>query len=79
MKIAAIVSSIITLIQYVPKLVDLVEKFYNLWIERQVNQNRNEQTQIDIERDVLIRAISKAETKHDRRELSKILYIVNNR
>lgn len=79
MNIAVILSGIITFINYVPKLVDLVEKFYNIWIERQVNQSQNDELQLDIERDVLIRAISKAETKHDRRELSKILHILNNR
>ena len=62
-----------------PKLVALVEKFYDAWVEQQINQNRNDESQLDIERDVIIRAISKAETKHDRRELSKILYILNNR
>lgn len=73
MNVAAIITAVITFMQAVPKIVDTVNKFYELWVDRQIKKKEKDKVKLDEEKAVIIRAISKAETKEDRRVLSLML------
>lgn len=73
MNVAAIITAVISFMQAVPKVVDLVNKFYKLWVDKELQKQEKDKVDIDEKRAVIIRAISKAETKEDRRVLSLML------
>lgn len=73
MSFTVIISTLVTAINYLPKLVDLVDKFYNHWIDYKLKKVEDSYSELEKERSALVKAISKAETNEDRKALSIIL------
>lgn len=77
MSLTAIITTLITLINYLPKVVDLINKFYSMWVDSELRKVENNYEQIERERSAIVKAISKAESNEDRKALSIILSKLN--
>jgi hypothetical protein len=73
MSITTIFTGIVIIAAAIPKTTDLINKFYNLWIDHQVNKLEKNNTNIKNQRIALMNAIKNAKTENEIKALSVIL------
>lgn len=73
MSITAIFTGLITIAEAVPKVADLINKFYDLWVDHQIKKIEKNNTNIRTQRMALMKAIKNAKTENEIKALSVIL------
>ena len=73
MGFAAIVSGIFAVAKAVPMIADYIDKFYNLWIDKQLEKIDKYTIDKKEKRAVIMRSITRAKTDAERKTLSIIL------
>jgi hypothetical protein len=79
MNFTAIFTGIVAIAQAVPKIADMIDKFYELYIDKQLEKIEKEIFTKRDKRKALMKAISKAQTHEERKALSIILNDLNNK
>jgi hypothetical protein len=78
MSTTAIFIGIIAIAKAVPIVSDWLNKFYDMWVSHQISENQRDEASLNQQRDALVKAISKAQTKEERRALSSTLHALVN-
>ena len=78
MTFGAIFTGIIAIAKAVPMVMDAIDKFYDMWVSHKINEADASYNDIENQREAMVKAISKAESKDDRRALSIILHNISN-
>ena len=73
MSITTIFTGIVTIAAAIPKITDLINKFYDFWIDHQINKLEKNNTNIRNQRIALMNAIKNAKTENEIKALSVIL------
>ena len=73
MSITAIFTGLITIAKAVPKVADLINQFYDLWIDYQIERIDQYRINKKEKRTVLMKQIRDAKTNEERKALSIIL------
>lgn len=77
MSITAIFTGLITIAKAVPKVADLINQFYDLWIDYQIQKIDQYRINKREKRTVLMKQIRDAQTNEERKALSIILADIN--
>ena len=77
MTLSAIFTGIIAIAKAVPKVAEILNKFYDLWIDYQVEQIENKTVIKREKRAVLMRSIKNAKSDQERKALSSVLADIN--
>ena len=73
MSITAIFSGVVSIASAIPKITDLINKFYDLWVDHQIKKIEKNNTNIRTQRIALMNAIKNAKTENEIKALSVIL------
>ena len=73
MSITAIFTGLITIAEAVPKVADIINQFYDLWIDYQIEKIDQYRINKREKRSVLMKQIRDAQTNEERKTLSIIL------
>jgi len=73
MSITTIFTGIVTIAAAIPKITDLINKFYDLWVDHQIKKIEKNNTNIRTQRIALMNAIKNAKTENEIKALSVIL------
>ena len=73
MSITTIFTGIVTIAAAIPKITDLINKFYDLWVDHQIKKIEKNNTNIRTQRMALMKAIKNAKTENEIKALSVIL------
>ena len=76
---ATFFSSVVAIAKAVPMIYDLINQFIGFWIDNAVTKIEREKTKEQHQRDALLIAINKAETREEVIALSITLNDINNR
>lgn len=80
MSFSAIVSGIFAIAKAVPMIAEYIDKFYNLWMDKQIEQINDKYKIAYKKRKVILESIKRATTDDERKILSVILNdVVNNK
>ena len=77
MTLSAIFTGIIAIAKAVPKVAEILNKFYDLWIDYQIEQIENKTVIKTEKRAVLMRSIKNAKSDQKRKALSSVLTDIN--
>jgi hypothetical protein len=77
MSITAIFTGLITIAKAVPRVADLINQFYDLWIDYQIQKIDQYRINKREKRTVLMKQIRDAQTNEERKALSIILADIN--
>ena len=77
MSITAIFTGLIAIAKAVPRVAELVNKFYDLWIDYQIEQIKIQYISKKEKRISVLKAIKNAKTKNERKALSILLADIN--
>ncbi len=78
MSITAIFTGIVAIAKAVPKVAELINKFYQFYIDKQIADIDKYRIEKRDKRKALMKAITKAETDEERKALSIVLSDVNS-
>lgn len=73
MSITTIFTGIVTIAAAIPRITDLINKFYDLWVDHQIKKIEKNNTNIRTQRMALMKAIKNAKTENEIKALSVIL------
>lgn len=80
MSFSAIVSGIFAIAKAIPMIAEYIDKFYNLWMDKQIEQINDKYKIAYKKRKVILESIKRATTDDERKILSVILNdVVNNK
>ena len=77
MTLSAIFTGIVAVAKAVPKVAEVINKFYDLWIDYQIEQIQGKIIIKREKRAVLMRAIKNAKSNQERKALSSVLSDIN--
>lgn len=78
MNIAAILSGAVAIAKAIPALRDIVNKFYDLWVQSQIDNARDQRTETQHQRNAILEALKNAKTDEERIAISKLLHDFNH-
>ena len=77
MSFTAIFTGLIAIAKAVPKVAEVINKFYDLWIDYQIEQIDKYRVNKREKRIVVLKAIKNANTNEERKILSNLLTTIN--
>jgi hypothetical protein len=78
MNITAIFTGIVAIAKAIPKVAEIINKFYQFYIDKQIENIDKYRIEKRDKRKALMKAITKAETDEERKALSIVLSEINN-
>lgn len=77
MSITAIFTGLITIAKAVPKVADLINQFYDLWVDYQIEKIDKYRINKRDKRFVILKAIRESKTNEERKALSIVLHDID--
>ncbi len=77
MSITAILSGAVAIAKAIPAIRDIVNQFYNLWVDAQIDNARELRNETQHQRNAILESLKNAKTDEERIALSKLLHDFN--